>query len=376
MKKFLLITFIVGLVPLSSFAQVDDMYYVPSKADKEARKAAAEAKAAREAAAAAQARTYTPPAPKPLEMSVDEYNRRHLSSSYEKIGTDSVGNDIIEFSAGDGTYPARVDTVYVYKYDDSDDFRYSSRLGLFDDFYGWYSPFLYGWRGSYWNSFYYPYYGSWYLNRWYDPWYLGWYGWYDWYDPWYYGYYRWGWDPWYYSYYGWGYPWYSGYGYRYGWYGWYTGWYGGGGGIAYGGTTGTRNHGNVAHHSAMSAGITRHDGYTTTSRGTFGGRTVANGTYGASSGYSGTDTRSHSSSSPRAGFGGSRATSSSGSYSGSSTPSRVSTPSSSNVGSGSYGGGSRSSGGSFGGGGSRSGGGFSGGGHFGGGGGGGSRGRR
>ena len=375
MKKFLLITFIVGLVPLSSFAQVDDMYYVPSKADKEARKAAAEAKAAREAAAAAQARTYTPPAPKPLEMSVDEYNRRHLSSSYEKIGTDSVGNDIIEFSAGDGTYPARVDTVYVYKYDDSDDFRYSSRLGLFDDFYGWYSPFLYGWRGSYWNSFYYPYYGSWYLNRWYDPWYLGWYGWYDWYDPWYYGYYRWGWDPWYYSYYGWGYPWYSGYGYRYGWYGWYTGWYGGGG-IAYGGTTGTRNHGNVAHHSAMSAGITRHDGYTTTSRGTFGGRTVANGTYGASSGYSGTDSRSHSSSSPRAGFGGSRATSSSGSYSGSSTPSRVSTPSSSNVGSGSYGGGSRSSGGSFGGGGRRSGGGFSGGGHFGGGGGGGSRGRR
>ena len=349
MKKFLLITFIVGLVPLSSFAQVDDMYYVPSKADKEARKAAAEAKAAREAAAAAQARTYTPPAPKPLEMSVDEYNRRHLSSSYEKIGTDSVGNDIIEFSAGDGTYPARVDTVYVYKYDDSDDFRYSSRLGLFDDFYGWYSPFLYGWRGSYWNSFYYPYYGSWYLN------------------------------PWYYSYYGWGYPWYSGYGYRYGWYGWYTGWYGGGG-IAYGGTTGTRNHGNVAHHSAMSAGITRHDGYTTTSRGTFGGRTVANGTYGASSGYSGTDSRSHSSSSPRAGFGGSRSTRSDGysggSYSGSSTPSRVSTPSSSNVGSGSYGGGSRSSGGSFGGGGSRSGGGFSGGGHFGGGGGGGSRGRR
>ncbi len=371
MKKFLLITFIVGLVPMSSFAQVDDMYYVPSKADKEARKAAAEAKAAKEAAAAAQARTYTPPAPKPLDMSVDEYNRRHLSSSYEKIGTDSVGNDIIEFSAGDGTYPARVDTVYVYKYDDSDDFRYSSRLGLFDDFYGWYSPFLYGWRGSYWNSFYYPYYGSWYMNRWYDPWYLGWYGWYDWYDPWYYGYYRWGWDPWYYSYYGWGYPWYAGYGYRYGWYG-YTSWYGGGSGIAYGGTTGTRNHGSVAHHSAMAASTMSHrDGYTTTSRGTFGGRSVANGTYG-----SGTDTRSHSSSSPRAGFGGSRATSSSGSYGGSygsSTPSRVSTPSSSG---GSYGGGSRSSGGSFGGGGSRSGGGFSGGGHSGGGGGGGSRGRR
>lgn len=375
MKKFLLITFIVGLVPMSSFAQVDDMYYVPSKADKEARKAAAEAKAAKEAAAAAQVRTYTPPAPKPLDMSVDEYNRRHLSSSYEKIGTDSVGNDIIEFSAGDGTYPARVDTVYVYKYDDSDDFRYSSRLGLFDDFYGWYSPFLYGWRGSYWNSFYYPYYGSWYMNRWYDPWYLGWYGWYDWYDPWYYGYYRWGWDPWYYSYYGWGYPWYSGYGYRYGWYGWYTSWYGGGSGIAYGGTTGTRNHGSVAHHSAMTAGVSHHDGYTTTSRGTFGGRSVANGTYG-SSGYSGTDTRSHSSSSPRAGFGGSRATSSSGSYGGSygsSTPSRVSTPSSG----GSYGGGgSRSGGGSFGGGGSRSGGGFSGGGHSGGGGGGGSRSRR
>ena len=218
MKK-LLITLIVGLVPLSMFAQDDDMYFVPKKADKEAQRAA---------------RSYTPPAPKGLDMTVDEYNRRHMSSSYEVIGTDSLGNDIIEFSAGDGTYP-KVDTVFVYKYDDSDDFRYSSRLGIFDSFYGWYDPFFFGYRSAYWGGLY-PYYSPWYISRWYDPWYLGWYGWYDWYDPWFY--YSWSWYPgYYYGYYGYNVPYYRGS---------YAGY-----GIAYSGHTGTRNHGNVIRHSEL-----------------------------------------------------------------------------------------------------------------------------
>ncbi len=327
MKKFLLLTVIVGMAPLSMFAQNDDMYFVPNKADKEARKAAAEA-----------ARTYTPPPPRYLDMSVDEYNRRHLSSSYEKIGTDSVGNDIIEFSAGDGTYPTTPDTVYVYKYDDSDDFRYSSRMGIFDDFYGWYDPFLYGYRGSFWGGLYYPYYGPWFRSRYYDPFFAGWYGWYDWYDPWYYSYYRWGWDPWYYSSYGWYSPFY--WGRR------FVGTY------AYNGNT--QHHG-VTRYSALSAGnAVHHKGYTTTSRGTFGGRGVARGNYGSSSSRS---SRTYSSSSTRSGFGGSRA----GTYSSGSSGTRSYSSGSS--------GGSRSSGGSFGGGGSRSGGGFSGGGRGGGGGG-------
>ena len=258
MKKLFLITLIVGLVPLSMSAQDDDMYFVPKKADKEARQAA---------------RVTPPPAPAGLDMSVDEYNRRHLSSSYQIIGTDSLGNDIIEFSAGDGSYPKQVDTVYVYRFDDSDDFRYSSRMGLFDGFYGWYDPFFWGYRSAYWSGIYYPYYSSWYASRWYDPWYIGWYGWYDWYDPWLYGLTPWGWySPYYYSSYLWGLPYYRGW---YDYYGFY------GGGIAHHGTSGTRNHGVIAHSERTTAS---HHGYTTASRGTFGGRRVASGSFGSTGG--------------------------------------------------------------------------------------------
>ena len=325
MKKLFLITLIVGLVPLSMSAQDDDMYFVPKKADKEARQAA---------------RVTPPPAPAGLDMSVDEYNRRHLSSSYQIIGTDSLGNDIIEFSAGDGSYPKQVDTVYVYRFDDSDDFRYSSRMGLFDGFYGWYDPFFWGYRSAYWSGIYYPYYSSWYASRWYDPWYIGWYGWYDWYDPWLYGLTPWGWySPYYYSSYLWGLPYYRGW---YDYYGFY------GGGIAHHGTSGTRNHGVIAHSERTTASQ-------------FGGRRVASGSFGSAGGSaSSSGSRTYSGSSARSGFGGSRASSSTPTFSG-----QQSTPRSSPSWSGSSSGGSRSSGGSgsFGGGGSRSGGGFSGGGH-------------
>ena len=58
MKKLFLITLIVGLVPLSMSAQDDDMYFVPKKADKEARQAA---------------RVTPHPAPAGLDMSVDSF---------------------------------------------------------------------------------------------------------------------------------------------------------------------------------------------------------------------------------------------------------------------------------------------------------------
>ena len=181
MKKLLLIILAVVMAPLGMMAQ-DDMYYVPKKADKE--------------------KKTTKPAvvddPVPMTMSVDEYNRRHMKSSYEIIGTDSVGNDIIEFTPGDGSYP-KVDTVFVIKnYTDEDDYYYSARMGLFDDYYGWWNPYLYGYLGYRWGHYFdcwYPWYHPWAYGL-YDPWFNGWYygyypgawGYYGWWNPWYYGY--------------------------------------------------------------------------------------------------------------------------------------------------------------------------------------------
>ena len=336
MKRLFIYSLIMAMLPVSSFAQ-DDMYFVPKKSDKKVT-------------------TVTPPAgstpTRPLRMSVDKYNRRTLKSSVEEIGNDSVGNDIIDFSQGDGRYPA-TDTIFVRVYDDDLDYRYSARMGLFDDFYGWYNPWYYDWMGfhygHYWGSYWGPYWYSSYYP-WYTPWAYGFY------DP----YYYWGWDPWY-SYYGWGW----GYGRPY----WGYTVYGNGGGYVRHDVTGTQRHGYAANNPNGLSRSAHHGSYTTASRGTFGGRSVSRGSFssgGSSSGSSGRASASrggitHTTSSSRGVFGGAR------SYSSNSTPSYSSparsyssspsySSSSSSSGGGSY------SGGSFGGGGSRSGGSFGGGG--------------
>ena len=136
------------------------------------------------------------------DCSDDEYNRRGKFASSYTVVSDSVGNDIIEFTPGNGQYPdsliASIDTLSgsVKKkssdyYDDDDEYYYSRHMNRFDGFYGssrywllynnpWYSHWAYDpffWSDPwYWNS-------SWVYSPWYwnDPWY--------WHDPWYYGYY-------------------------------------------------------------------------------------------------------------------------------------------------------------------------------------------
>ena len=184
MKKLILSALLFGAVSLGVMAQ-DDVYFTPSKSVKKSMSSY----------------EVINDSPAPLSGSnrdVDEYNRRGKSSSYfKKIGTDSLGNDIIEFhtSAEDIT-----DTLAVYpgtkvEFSVEDDYKYSRRLSRFDDYY-WYDPWLYGYYG------FGPYWRYRYTGFWYDPW-FGYYG--GWYDPWYYGYYG-IYDPWYYGYYGWGYP--------------------------------------------------------------------------------------------------------------------------------------------------------------------------
>lgn len=210
MNKLLMLLVLAGTMPLSSMAQ-DDVYFTPRKVKKEA------------------VRAEQPAYYCGSSRSVDEYNRRgRLNSWYQKIGNDTLGNDIIAFQGGLGVYPDSmyVDTAFVYPGSadfgvdgayDEDDFTYTRRMSRWD---GYYDPWFYD---NYWRCGYSLY------NPWYGPWYYGWYG--GWYDPWYYGYAGW-YSPWYY---GWRYPHHWGIG----------GWYGSHGGYAYG-RPGTRNHGYVA----------------------------------------------------------------------------------------------------------------------------------
>ena len=146
---------------------------------------------------------------------VDEYNRRGIYSSYyQKIGTDSLGNDIIEFHSGKSDV---LDTLAIYPGTDvmeqDNDYEYSRRMSRFDDYYWdpWYDPYFGRFGYSYYRPYWYRTWNSFY--PWYDPWYN------TWWDPWFYDY---GWGPyWHYGYYGyysyWGYPYYG--------YGPYTSWY-------------------------------------------------------------------------------------------------------------------------------------------------------
>ncbi len=232
---------LLGMLPLTSVAQDDDMYFVPTKENE-----------------AKEARSYGMPSNTYYSgstRSVDEYNR-HLGSSVMPI--DSLGNDIIDFSAERGVYPDS-----TYQEGSSNDYQYTRRLSRFDD----YTPsdiYWEGYRDGQWSSPWY--YNSWYAWYDYDPWYWNHPYYYGWYSPWHYGYYR---------------PW------RYGWYG-YRGryWYGG---RRYYASRPIRR-------TTYSAGRT-FGGRTTATGRTFGERTTATGrTFGSrSSSYNSTFGTSRSS---------------------------------------------------------------------------------
>lgn len=318
MKKWILLSVMLGAFSLSSLAQDDDMYFVPTKKN-----------------VAHDRATYGIPADTYYSgsmRSVDEYNRR-WASSYEVLPVDT--GDIISFAGVEGVYP-----------DSLGDFSLTQRMTRFDG----YEP-----SAAYWAGYSRGYSDSW---GWHSPWYYSYYPWYDWYyDPWYYD--SWYWGGWY----GWYGPWYSPW-YR-GYYSYYDPWYYSGGGVTYAHyNPGTENHGRIsgAGSTGFASGRTR-----TYSSGTFGssrslGTSVANrsGAYGGSrtSTSAATSTRTRTStpnystnniptySNSNGNFGGSYSNSSSGSFGGSRSS-----------GGGGGGGSVSSGGGGGGGGGSRSGGG-------------------
>ncbi len=204
MKKAILLTVLAGAMPFTGMAQDDDLYFTPKK----------EVKTIKPQSVDVTASDYFVGS----NRNVDEYNRYgRMSSSVSPLTGDSLGNDIINFTAGSGLYADTiyVDSSFVEKYlKENEDYRYTRRFSRWDGyydpwFYNYYGYGPYYWRSSYWGwDPYYYRYG--YYDPWYDPWYFGYTGWWNcWYDPWYYGY---GYGPYYGRYYGWN-PYYYGGGY-------------------------------------------------------------------------------------------------------------------------------------------------------------------
>ena len=331
MKKLLLISMLIGAMPLSMQAQDDDLYFVPKKKKAQVEKV----------------KEYAPVvAPQPK-----------AKSSYEVIDGDTTKLDVIDFAEGKGVYPN--DSV------EAEDYALTKQMVRFDDYdvssnaafwagyragastWGWHSPWYYsryGWYDPWYNSYWYNYNSPWFYS-WYDPWYYGWY------DPWYSS---WGW-PYYGSYYSWYSPYWHG-----GYYHYYPYYPGGGGGRHYAyrstGNSGTisvygRTDYRPAHRNTVASSSHRMGSLRDRAVNASGGRVYTSGNTERS--------RSGNFSGRRGGNGTVYSNSNSGnrSYSSSSSSSR------SSGGSFSSGGGSRSSsgGGFSGGGGTRSGGGGGGG---------------
>lgn len=266
MGKMVLPLYLFAFLPLNLMAQDDDMYFVPTKEN-----------------VAKEVKKYGMPQNtyySGSNRSVDDYNRRGQFS----YPNDSVGNDIIDFSAVRGVYPDSAQQV------ENEDYTLTRRMSRFDD----YTP-----SEAYWDGFR--------AGRWSSPWASSWYSWYD-YDPWYWDSWYWR-DPFYYTtWYSWRYPYF------------YTSWYYpryhhyyGGRYYARGASGRSWSRAGVTHHKSRSAGrSTDLGGYrssnssrtytpsrtttttpTTTNSGSLGGyRSSSSGSFGSSSGSFGGSTRS------------------------------------------------------------------------------------
>lgn len=169
-KMYLLAVLMAAAMPLTSMAQDDDLYFNPKKEAQEKAEKRARLQQQYAAQRARRDSIYS------LYWSgsgrdVDEYNRGgRIFSHFEHVGTDSLGNDIIQFHVGKGVAPDSIydDAYFAQKYINQDeDFDYTRRMSRWD---GYYDPWYYGYAGWY--------------GGWYDPWYYGWGGWYG---PWYWG---------------------------------------------------------------------------------------------------------------------------------------------------------------------------------------------
>ena len=161
---YLLAVLMAAAMPFTSMAQDDDLYFNPKKEAKE--KAERKAVLLREYKAQ-QARRDSIYALfwSGSNRNVDEYNRGgRFLSHYEKVGTDSLGNDIIQFHVGKGVAPDSIydDAYFAQKYiNEEEDFGNTRRMSRWD---GYYDPWFYGYYG------YGPYYWRSRMWGWHNPW--------------------------------------------------------------------------------------------------------------------------------------------------------------------------------------------------------------
>ena len=261
MKKLLLISMLVGAMPLAMMAQDDDLYFVSKK------KKSTVVEEAQDQFGMPKDTYYAG-----SNRSVDEYNRRFKSQVEQIDSVDSLREDFQLTKRMTRFDEYQLDSAYWAGYKNGR-----------ETWWGWHSPWYYsrwGWYDPWYDPWYSPYYSSWYWG-WYDPWYYGYAGWYD---PWYYR-----------GYWGWRYPYYRP-----------VVVIGGGGGRA---------------HRTIGTGSIRRDGSTYSRRGGFGGyhsgsnsslRQRANAMSGGRTYSSGNNIRSGSGN-----FSGYRGGSSNGSFSGS-----------------------------------------------------------
>ena len=292
MKKLVLISMLVGAMPLAMMAQDDDLYFVSKK------KKSTVVEEVHDNYGMPKDTYYAG-----SNRDVDEYNRR-FRSQVEQIG-DSSKVDVISFKGEKGVYPDSIkeDFKLTKKMTRFEDYRLSDNAAFWAGYMAGRDDWGWGWHSP------------WYYSRWgwYDPWYSPWY--YSsryWYDPWYYGYAGW-YDPWYYrGYWGWGYP------YRY-----RPVVVVGGGGRHYNhiGTGSIRRNGSTYSHyrSGYMGNSSRFSSLRQRANTMSGGRTYSSGNNirsgsGNFSGYRGSGSRSSGSFSGGGNFGGSR--SSGGGFSG------------------------------------------------------------
>ena len=175
MKKLLLISLLIGAMPLAMMAQDDDLYFTSKK------KKTSKVEEVTDKYGLPKDTYYVG-----SDRDVDEYNRR-FKSSYEVIDSSAVTTDTLKSDViTDYELTKLMERFDDYRLADNEAFWRGYRAGRYD-YWGWHSPWYYSW--------YDPWYYGWHGRYWYDPWYYSWYD--PWYDPWYYRY-GWGW--------GWGYP--------------------------------------------------------------------------------------------------------------------------------------------------------------------------
>jgi len=99
MKKINIFSVLIALIPFTVMAQDDDLYFIPKKAVRH--QITSSSFGERNSYYAGSNRN------------IDEYNRRGVyHKTTQNVGSDSIGNDIIDFDREKGVYP---DSSYIGK---------------------------------------------------------------------------------------------------------------------------------------------------------------------------------------------------------------------------------------------------------------------